>query len=243
MPTITQPSGRRHPARHRAPGAAYRWRVSAGLAAVLLALLIVAVSFEPPSRTGAAGQPPPAPVPTAEEQCRFNAAGGEVILTPEQAVNAATIVGVTLRQGLPQRASVIAVATALQESSLYNLDHGDRDSLGLFQQRPSQGWGTPEQIRDPAYATSAFLDELRKVSGYQQLPVGQAAQKVQRSAFPDAYAGREADAATIAGVLGGDGTGLTCHTRGAPTPPLRCGPDSTVPPLPGLTAASCRLDQ
>src|SRR3954451_4944607 len=239
MAMTRQPAGRRPPARHRGPRG-YRWWISTGLAGLLLALLVAAVSVERAPRTEAASPPPPAP---AAEQCRFSAAGGEVILTPEQAANGATIVGVAQRQGLPQRASVIAVATALQESSLYNLDHGDRDSLGLFQQRPSQGWGTPEQIRDPAYATSAFLDELRKVSGYQQLPVGQAAQKVQRSAFPDAYAGREADAATIAGVLGGDGTGLTCHTRGERTAPLRCGPDSTVPPLPGLTAASCRLDQ
>ncbi|CAM5676569.1 C40 family peptidase [Streptomyces mordarskii] len=87
---------------------------------------------------------------------------------------------------VPPRGQVIAIATALQESRLRNLDHGDRDSLGLFQQRPS--WGTREQRQDPRYASRKFYSRLLKVGRWQQLPLTEAAQKVQRSGFPDAYA-------------------------------------------------------
>jgi len=107
------------------------------------------------------------------------------------------------RRGLPARAISIAIATAYQESKLQNLDHGDRDSLGLFQQRPSQGWGTPEQILDPYYATNAFYDELVKVDGYEDMEITEAAQEVQRSAFPDAYADHELDGRTIASAMSG----------------------------------------
>ena len=92
-----------------------------------------------------------------------------------------------MRRGLPARAASIALATAYQESKLRNLDHGDRDSLGLFQQRPSQGWGTAEQLQDPYYAVNAFYDALVKVDGYQAMRITEAAQKVQRSGFPEAY--------------------------------------------------------
>ncbi|MFD2121435.1 hypothetical protein ACFSNO_20395, partial [Streptomyces cirratus] len=77
---------------------------------------------------------------------------GTYEMSPEQAGNAATIAAVGVAKGVPDRAVTIALATAMQESGLRNLDHGDRDSLGLFQQRPSQGWGTPQEIRDPVYA-------------------------------------------------------------------------------------------
>ena len=93
-----------------------------------------------------------------------------------------------MRRGLPARAASIALATAYQESKLRNLDHGDRDSLGLFQQRPSQGWGTAKQIQDPYYATNAFYDALVKIDGYQTMRITEAAQEVQRSGFPEAYA-------------------------------------------------------
>jgi len=106
----------------------------------------------------------------------------------EQLANATTIYQVSVTLGLPQYAAQIAIATALQESSLYNLDHGDRDSLGLFQQRPSQGWGTPAQIMDPVYSSTKFYRALVKVPHWQTLPLTQAAQAVQRSGFPDAYA-------------------------------------------------------
>ncbi len=132
------------------------------------------------------------------------AVGGTVVdLSTEQAENAATISAVAVRRGLPARAASIALATAFQESKLLNLDHGDRDSLGLFQQRPSQGWGTAEQIQDPVYAANKFYDTLQKVDGYQQMRITEAAQKVQRSGFPEAYEDHAADARALASALTG----------------------------------------
>ena len=104
-----------------------------------------------------------------------------------QAADAATIAGVAARDHLSGKALTIAYATALQESKLENLDYGDRDSVGIFQQRPSQGWGTRAEIEDPAYAAGAFFGALVKVPDYQSLPVYQAAQDVQRSADGSAY--------------------------------------------------------
>jgi hypothetical protein len=139
--------------------------------------------------------------------------------TPEQTENAATISAVGTTRGLPERAVTIALATALQESGLHNLGHGDRDSLGLFQQRPSQGWGTKRQIMDPAYAAGAFYDRLVEVPGYAKLPLTVAAQRVQRSGFPRAYARHEPDARVLATALTGrSAAALTCEGRPAPTP-------------------------
>ncbi|MEU1629256.1 C40 family peptidase [Streptomyces sp. NPDC020096] len=109
-------------------------------------------------------------------------------LPDEQIPNAKTIVATGISLGVPAKGQVIALATAMQESRLRNLNYGDRDSLGLFQQRPSQGWGTPEQIRDPVYASTRFYEALLEVHGWQQMTVTQAAQAVQASGFPDAYA-------------------------------------------------------
>ena len=130
---------------------------------------------------------------------------GDVVvdLSTEQAQNASTIAAVAVRRGMPARAASIALATAYQESKLRNLDHGDRDSLGLFQQRPSQGWGTAEQIRDPYYAANRFYDELEKVDGYQSMRITQAAQTVQRSGFPEAYEDHAADGRALAFALTG----------------------------------------
>jgi peptidoglycan DL-endopeptidase CwlO len=119
--------------------------------------------------------------------------GGQVRTTAAdldaaQRQNAATIIGVARGRGAPPRAWLIALATAMQESTLNNINYGDRDSLGLFQQRPSQGWGTPAQVTDPVYATTIFIERLLEVPGWDSLPVTVAAQTVQRSAFPDAYA-------------------------------------------------------
>jgi hypothetical protein len=136
-------------------------------------------------------------------RCEATAAGRVVAISPQQAQNAATIAAVAERRGLPARAVTIALATAYQESKILNLDYGDRDSLGLFQQRPSQGWGTPEQVLDPVYAAGRFYDALVKVPGYTEMPVTQAAQAVQRSAFPAAYADHEADARVLASALRG----------------------------------------
>ncbi|WP_406290862.1 hypothetical protein [Streptomyces sp. NBC_00209] len=137
------------------------------------------------------------------DQCTVRSADGSYRLTPEQAANAATISAVGTRRGMPERAVTIALATALQESALHNLDHGDRDSLGLFQQRPSQGWGTERQIMDPVYAAGKFYEHLAKVPGYSRLPLTEAAQRVQRSGFPQAYAKHEPDAALLAAALTG----------------------------------------
>ncbi|MFD3805755.1 hypothetical protein ACFWSF_08035 [Streptomyces sp. NPDC058611] len=144
--------------------------------------------------------------------CTASAAGADpeqYELSPEQASNAATIAAVGISKGLPDRAVTIALATAMQESALRNLDHGDRDSLGLFQQRPSMGWGTPEQITDPVYSAAIFYDHLAEVPGYSRLPLTVAAQKVQRSGFPQAYAKHEPDATVLTAAFGGAGT-LVC---------------------------------
>ncbi|MFE0654172.1 C40 family peptidase [Streptomyces sp. NPDC059534] len=109
----------------------------------------------------------------------------------KQVPNAKVIVATGIQKRVPARGQVVALATALQESTLINLDHGDRDSLGLFQQRPSQGWGTREQIMDPVYSSGKFYDGLVKMKDWEQMPVTVAAQKVQRSGFPDAYAKHE----------------------------------------------------
>ncbi|WP_269858063.1 C40 family peptidase [Streptomyces sp. RPT161] len=115
----------------------------------------------------------------------------------EQVPNAETIVATGLAMHIPTRGQIVALATALQESGLRNLNYGDRDSLGLFQQRPSAGWGTPEQIMDPVHASTELYSALEEVSGWQSMTVAQAAQAVQRSAFPDAYAKWEPLATTL----------------------------------------------
>ena len=138
------------------------------------------------------------------EECTAKVRGREVALSTEQAENAALITAISVQRGMPARAATIALATAYQESDLCNLEGGDRDSLGLFQQRPSQGWGTPEQILDPVYATNAFYDALAQVDGYETMEITEAAQHVQRSGFPEAYADHEADARVLASALTGN---------------------------------------
>jgi hypothetical protein len=131
---------------------------------------------------------------------------------------------VATRRALPTRAAAIAIATALQESTLRNLTYGDRDSLGLFQQRPSQGWGTRQEISDPVYAVNTFYDALTKVPRYRSMPITKAAQKVQRSAFPDAYAAYAPVAASIAAALGGHSpAGFTCVLSATSTSPQTAG--------------------
>jgi hypothetical protein len=156
------------------------------------------------------------PAPLAREQCIASVKDHTVRLEPEQAIHAATIAAVAERRGLPARAVTIALATAYQESGLYNIDYGDRDSLGLFQQRPSQGWGTPAQVQDPVYAAGAFYDELITIGDYRDLEITDAAQRVQRSAFPDAYAQHEDNARVLASALSGNSPGaLSCTFRPA----------------------------
>jgi murein DD-endopeptidase MepM/ murein hydrolase activator NlpD len=122
----------------------------------------------------------------------------------EQVGNAAVIVAVGTSRKIPLRGQAIAVATAMQESSLINLAGGDRDSVGLFQQRPSQGWGTPAQLHDPAYAATTFYTKLLTITGWQTMTVTRAAQAVQVSAYPDAYAKWEPDAIRLVTALTGD---------------------------------------
>ncbi|WP_442792175.1 hypothetical protein [Micromonospora sp. NBC_01796] len=128
-------------------------------------------------------------------------AQSSIDLSKDQLANAKAITETAKKLGMGERGAVIAVATSMQESKLENLGHlgdmNDHDSLGLFQQRPSSGWGTPEQITDPTYASTAFLSNLKQVDGWQDMPLTDAAQKVQVSAFPDAYAQWENQAAHI----------------------------------------------
>jgi hypothetical protein len=155
----------------------------------------------------------PAPVVVAE-RCLATVDGTTYDLSPEQAANAATITAVSVRRGLPARAATIAIATAIQESKLQNISYGDRDSLGLFQQRPSQGWGTPEQVQDPIYATNAFYDGLVAIDGYQTMEITEASHRVQRSAYPDAVADHEPEGRAFASALTGySPAALTCRLR------------------------------
>lgn len=128
-------------------------------------------------------------------------------LVEDQVRIAAVIVRVGQDRAIPPRGWVIAVATALQESRLQNLPHlgeaNDHDSIGVFQQRPSQGWGTPEQLTDPAYQAGKFYDKLMTVPAWQTLPLTVAAQRVQVSAFPDAYAKHEPLATKVVDALTG----------------------------------------
>ena len=136
-------------------------------------------------------------------RCQATAAGNSVDFDPEQMSNAATITAIALHRGLPARAATIALATAIQESKLRNIRYGDRDSVGLFQQRPSQGWGTVEQILDPEYTTNKFYDALVKVDGWENGSITVVAQKVQRSAYPEAYADHEQEGRILASSLAG----------------------------------------
>jgi len=143
----------------------------------------------------------------------------------EQIKNAAIIIGVGKRLKLPPRAWVIAVATAMQESNLRNLGHlgkrNDHDSLGLFQQRPSSGWGSPAQVTDPVYAATKFYSKLRKVKNWDDLALTRAAQRVQISAYPGAYAKHEPIATQIVNMLAdgaanavGNSLAMTCPEIG-----------------------------
>ena len=115
---------------------------------------------------------------------------------------------------MPARAASIALATAYQETGIRNLTYGDRDSVGLFQQRPSQGWGTKRQLTDPNYATGKFYDALVKINNWETGDINDVAQKIQRSGHPEAYNDHEADARVIASALTGQSSaGFSCLDR------------------------------
>lgn len=156
------------------------------------------------------------------EKCTAAVGTRKADLATDQAANAALITAVAVRRGLPPRAATIALATAMQESKLRNIEHGDQagpDSRGLFQQRPSQGWGTAEQIMDPYYATGAFYDALVKIPGYESLEITAAAQQVQRSAYPQAYADHEDMGRVFASALTGQSAeSLDCTLKSPESP-------------------------
>jgi hypothetical protein len=146
---------------------------------VLAAIGYLAFGGARPGPVRPAAPPPPG--------CQAGTGDSAIPLATGQAGIAATIAGVAVRHRLPKRAVTIALAAALQESQLENLDYGDRDSVGVFQQRPSQGWGTTAELEDPVYATTKFFAALLKVRGYTKMPVEAAAQAVQHSADGYAY--------------------------------------------------------
>lgn len=158
------------------------------------------------------------------ERCTAMVGGEKFTLSPDQAANAALISAVATKRGLTERAAQIGVATAMQESKLTNIDYGDDagpDSRGLFQQRPSMGWGTQAQVMNPLYAANRFFQELETFD-YASMALTDAAQKVQRSAYPLAYAKHESMAKAFASPLTGNAdSALNCtlhpaDTAGAP---------------------------
>ena len=144
--------------------------------------------------------------------CTATVAGRTVYLEPDQAENATLIAAIAAKRGLPARAVSIGLATAYQESKIRNLAAGDRDSIGIFQQRPSQGWGTVAQISNAYYAINKFYDALVKIDGYQSMRITEAAQEVQRSGYPEAYEVHAPDARALASALTGysPGGAFTC---------------------------------
>jgi len=201
---------------------------SVTVAAVLVVLLLAGVAValigfrqHLPARIGLA--------------CEVRTESGTVRLNPSQTANAATIAAVGIRRELPERAVVVALATALQESKLENLTAGDRDSIGLFQQRPSQGWGSPEEISDPRYAAGRFYSALIRIRGWEKMPVTVAAQRVQRSAYPEAYQKWSDEATVLAEALTGRAPGAVACSRGGD-------PSAVGPAAAAALGSGLRLD-
>ncbi|MDG4830976.1 hypothetical protein O7627_16920 [Solwaraspora sp. WMMD1047] len=158
---------------------------------------------DPDTERPEAEQPRAAEKPSMEALIPHGTQGPQQVVdwNDQQVANAEAIVDTTKKLGFDERAAVVAVATAMQESTLNNFGHlgarNDHDSQGLFQQRPSSGWGSPAQITDPEYATTAFLRALERVDGWRQMPLTGAAQTVQVSAYPYHYAKWEQEAAEL----------------------------------------------
>jgi hypothetical protein len=170
--------------------------------------------------------------------CVVDGGGAEILLDADQLANAATVAAVGISEHVPEHAIMVALATAWQESKLHNLAEGDRDSVGLFQQRPSQGWGTPDQISDPRYASRKFYTALLKVKGWEAMRVTDAAQAVQRSAHPEAYEKWADKAEGLARALLGDSTGaVACTIDNEPSASAERGPAAA-----DALAARLRLD-
>ncbi len=185
--------------------------VLAGAAVVVLAAVVGLVVAVQNWNTGL-----PLQFPLIGRACTVRA-DGQVTLDAQQMANAATITAVGIRNKMPERGIVVALATAYQESGLENLSHGDRDSVGLFQQRPSQGWGDADVLQDPRTAADKFYRSLKKIKGWKDMRVTDAAQKVQRSAYPEAYEKWADEAAVLARALNGKATGaVACTYTGEP---------------------------
>lgn len=207
------------------------------LTGVVLATGLVATAMVPATMMASvlAGETPPESSASlgALTTCTLEASDGTFAdLDEEQVTNARTIVAVGKSLDVPPRRWVIAIATALQESGLRNLDYGDRDSLGMMQQRPSMGWGTQSQVQDPTHAARAFFggpdsptrnSGLLYVPGWEQMPVWEAAQTVQRSAFPYAYGKHETAAHAIVERLTGVSVGCDSPMDGSWRLPLPSG--------------------
>jgi hypothetical protein len=142
--------------------------------------------------------------------CQAGTGANAIGLDFGETADAATIAGVAARDRLPREALIVAYATAWQESKLENLNYGDRDSVGIFQQRPSEGWGTTAELEDPAYAAGVFFDALVKIPGYAKLPVDVAAQDVQHSADGAAYEQYAQSGASLAADLTAAPHAVTC---------------------------------
>ena len=155
-------------------------------------------------------------------RCAFYGVTDTYELSPEQTSNAATIAAVAIRRGLSTRATTVALAAALQESKLISLDYGDRDSVGLFQQRPSQGWGPRRSLLDPVYSSNKFFSALVRHPHWQQLSIADAAQAVQRSAAGSAYTVWESQARVMSETFIDAPYSLTCylHRYGSPSDAL-----------------------
>ncbi len=162
------------------------------------------------------------------QQCIATVGTTTASLDPDQSVNAAIIVAESLRRGLPARAASIALATAMQESGLHNLDHGDLDSVGLFQQRPSQGWGTRREPHGPVVRVGEVLRRPRQGGGWQTGDINDVAQAVQHSGVPNGYQKHvEAARAFASALTGYSPAAITCVSRAT-------GPGST-----GASPRSC----
>ncbi|WP_370072269.1 C40 family peptidase [Streptacidiphilus sp. MAP5-3] len=204
--------------------------IATGIASPIALVMTVALA------AGGASAVTPTTIGTANCTAPVSAgspATGGVNLTSEQISNAQIIYQVSADLNLPQQAAVVAISTAMQESSLVNLPRGDLDSVGLFQQRPSQGWGSPSQLMDPVYASKAFFGRLVQVPNWQNLPVTQAAQAVQQSGYPGAYSKWESLArqlvATVSGGAMNCAGGTSDGNGGVTTSPVSLPAGFTLP--------------
>ncbi|MGV9816138.1 C40 family peptidase [Streptomyces cellulosae] len=209
---------------------------------LLLAVPILAIGAASTSASCSTGGPQAVDTSAVAAQVKAILDGGSkgTVSVPglgdpaEQIPNAKTIQATGVAMNIPARGQIVALATALQESGLRNLTYGDRDSLGLFQQRPSQGWGTANEILDPVHASTKFYEALEKVSGWQSLSVTQAAQAVQRSGFPEAYAKWEPLATALQQAI----EPLLSKAGGTSPSPSPSGSDSTASSA-SSTAGGC----